>query len=155
MPRSPFRVALRRDGTRSRVAERRLVALARRVLAGEGVEPPAVLSIIISNDATLRRLNRQFRGIDAATDVLSFALDDAAFPTPNGARVIGEVIISHPTAARQARAARQSVDDELAHLLVHGTLHLLGYDHQTERDAVRMRAREEALLGASVHGNQA
>ena len=64
---------------------------------------------------------------------------------------MGEIVISYPTAARQAEEAGHTVDEELAHLLVHGILHLLGYDHESRADARRMRAREEALLGRAAH----
>jgi probable rRNA maturation factor len=154
MPRSGYRIAFQvRPRFASSVSTRSLAALARRALAGEGVAPPAGLSIAVSDDATVRRLNRRFRGEDEPTDVLSFALDsNEAFVTPaNGPRQLGDVIISYPTAARQAKEAGHAIDEELAHLLVHGVLHLLGYDHERPAAARRMRAREEALLGPAVH----
>lgn len=154
MPRSTYRIALQvQPSFAHSVHTRQLAALARLVLAGEGVAPPAELSVAVSNDATVRELNRRFRGEDEPTDVLSFALDgDDTFATPpNGPRQLGEVIISYPTAARQAREAGRAIDEELAHLLVHGILHLLGYEHERQADARRMLAREEALLGHAVH----
>ena len=135
-----------------KVKRRALAALARRVLASDGVAP-AQLSVVVTDDGTVQELNRRYRGIDAATDVLSFSLESSGdFPTPPGrAAHLGEVVISYPMAARQARDAGHDVESELAHLLVHGVLHLLGYDHDSARDSRRMRAREEALLGAAVH----
>jgi probable rRNA maturation factor len=72
---------------------------------------------------------------------------------PGSGRQLGEIVISYPTAARQAQEAGHPVDEELAHLLVHGVLHLLGHDHQSPAEARRMRAREEALLGGRVRHN--
>src|SRR3972149_1263474 len=95
---------------------------------------------------------RGSRGEAAPTDVRSFSLQtDGRFVLPPGRmRDLGEVVISYPTASRQARAARQRVHDELAHLLVHGVLHLLGYDHERAGEAKLMRARAEALPGPPV-----
>lgn len=100
----------------------------------------------------MRDLNRRFRRQDSATDVLSFGLaDNAGFVAGEGARQLGEIVISFPTAKRQAREAGHDVEEELEHLLVHGILHLLGYDHERARDEKVMRAREEALLGRTAH----
>jgi probable rRNA maturation factor len=154
MPRSGYRIAFQVQPSFARsVRTRQLAALARRVLAGEGVAPPAELGLAVSDDATVRDLNRRFRGEDQPTDVLSFGLGgDDSFVTPaNSPQQLGEVIISYPTAARQAKEAGHAIDEELAHLFVHGILHLLGYDHERPADARRMLAREEALLGRAVH----
>jgi probable rRNA maturation factor len=154
MPRSGYRIAFQVQPRFARsVRARSLAALARRALAGEGVAPPAELSVAVTDDATVRGLNRRFRGEDRPTDVLSFSFDgDGAFVTPTAAwRQLGDVIISYPTAARQANEAGHGIDEELSHLLVHGVLHLLGYDHKRPADERRMRAREEALLGRAVH----
>jgi probable rRNA maturation factor len=136
-----------------RVRRRTLNALARRALAAEGVSPSAELSVLITDAETVRELNHRYRGVDAPTDVLSFGLDDGdGFVTPPGnARHLGEIVISYPTAARQAEDAGHEIDQELARLLVHGVLHLLGYDHESPQQARTMRAREEALLGGPAH----
>lgn len=135
------------------VRRRALATLARRALAAEGTPKPVKLSVSITDDETVRALNRRYRDADAPTDVLSFGLDDHdAFVTPPGnIRELGEVVISYPTAARQAEAADHAIDDELAHLLVHGVLHLLGYDHESTQEAKAMRAREDELLGRAAH----
>ena len=119
-----------------------------RVLAAEGV-PRAEAGIVITGDATVRDLNRRYRGEDTPTDVLSFALSEgtAEFVLPPGKSTrLGEVVISLPAARRQAKQARHSLEREVALLLVHGLLHLLGYDHATDDDARAMRSRESALL---------
>ncbi len=136
-----------------RVRRRALASLARRALAAEGAPLPTQLSIAVTDDETVRDLNHRYRGVDAATDVLAFGLDsgDAFVTPPRGGRQLGEIVIAFPSAARQAEEAGHTVDDELAHLLVHGVLHLLGHDHQSPKDARSMRTREEALLGRAAH----
>jgi probable rRNA maturation factor len=135
---------------RRSVRVRPLIALARRALEAESAPAPGELSVAVTGDATVRDLNQRFRGIDEPTDVLSFDLAGAGFPEADRAS-LGEIIISFETAARQAAEAGQPIEDELAHLVVHGVLHLLGYDHERPADARRMRAREELLLGRAAH----
>jgi probable rRNA maturation factor len=128
--------------------------LAVRVLKTEGVDPPAEVSIVVTDDETVRDLNRRYRGIDEPTDVLSFgneATTGSFITPPDGVRRLGEVILSWPTAERQAREAGHSVQEAAAHLVMHGLLHLLGYDHEGPEDERRMRAREEELLGRRAH----
>ena len=93
----------------------------------------------------MRRLNAQYRGIDRPTDVLAFAMREGPFADLNP-QVLGDVAISAETALRQARARRHSLAKELTRLLIHGTLHLLGYDHEVSpADARLMRAKEREL----------
>ncbi len=135
------------------VSEEPLLALARQVLASEGVEPGTELSVLITDDETIRDLNQRFRDVDEPTDVLSFGLEDGeefATPSENG-RQLGEVVISFPTAQRQAEEAGHAVERELCHLLVHGILHILGHDHEAPDEAREMHAKEEALLGGWRH----
>jgi probable rRNA maturation factor len=142
---APFR------GWLDRQALRRLAA---RVLKAEGVAPPAEVGLVVADDETLRDLNRRYLGLDEPTDVLSFGHEASADPfvtPPDGVRRLGEVILSYPTAERQAQEAGHSVQEEAAHLLVHGLLHLLGYDHEEPEDERRMRDREDALLGRQAH----
>ncbi len=103
------------------------------------------------DDDAIRDLNRRFRGIDAPTDVLSFDLADDVLTDARDAGPLGEIVISYPTAERQARQAGQAVEDELARLLVHGILHLIGYHHEFPAQARRMRSEEQALLGHAAH----
>ena len=115
------------------------------------------LTIRIAGDELLQQLNREHRGIDEPTDVLSFAaIDDPAieddFPDGDEDRgYLGDVAISLPAAHRNAELTGTAIDRELRHLVTHGVLHLLGYDHATEDDQARMRAREVELLGDWVH----
>lgn len=149
-----YRLVLHVDGRYARGVRRRpLTSLARKALASEGAQTPLELSIAITNDEAVRELNRRYRGEDKATDVLSFSLEATkGFPVPAaGVPQLGEVVISYPTARRQAEESGHPVEQELAHLLVHGILHLLGHDHESPREAREMRSREEALLGRVAH----
>jgi probable rRNA maturation factor len=150
VPRSPYTLEWHLRPSYEAVVKRRsLSTLARQTLAAEQVEGPLVLSVAIVDNRTIRSLNRRWLGLDAATDVLSFAL--GRHQRLDDDRILGEVVIALPTARRQASEAAHSLDDELAHLLVHGILHILGYDHETKGDARRMRTREESLLGRTAH----
>jgi probable rRNA maturation factor len=112
------------------------------------------LSLTLTSDRAIRRLNRDFRGIDTPTDVLSFSqIEQAGSAPPNPRSVrnnpglpVGDVVISIDTALRQAREYRVSPASRLRGLLIHGFLHLIGYDHErSATDARRMFARERAL----------
>jgi len=127
----------------------RLQALAERVMAGESVAATTALAILVTDDDELRRMNHQFLGIDEPTDVLSFP-DEATDWVQGIAEdaLLGDIAISLPTAKRQALAIGHSLEAEMSHLLVHGILHLCGYDHATgPEDEACMRAREEHYLG--------
>jgi len=143
----PFRWAVRAPWLRR---------IARQVLLAEGAGPTE-LGVVVTDDATIRELNRRYLGLDEPTDVLSFGLGeegDRPFALPPGeAASLGEVIISCPTAVRQAEEQGHSVPAEVAHLLVHGILHLLGYDHREAEDERIMRRREgEILAGLDLEG---
>jgi len=124
------------------------------VLAAEKADGPVEIDCLITDDSTIHALNRKYRGVDRPTDVLSFALDeggpgDTVFPRPPGARAkMGILVVSYPTAQAQAASNRISVEEELRLLLVHGVLHILGYDHSGRSDTARMRRRERELLGS-------
>jgi len=102
----------------------------------------------------VQELNRRYRGVDETTDVLAFALaeqgDANATPTfvnpPDGMVHLGDIVISYPQAVRQAEENRQPLQRELALLVIHGALHLLGYDHSEPAEDCRMRAVESKLL---------
>jgi probable rRNA maturation factor len=112
----------------------------------------AELSVLLVGDRRIRSLNREWRGEDAATDVLSFPLSEP----PGGGPLLGDVVISWETAARRAREGGRPVAEELDRYLAHGILHLLGFDHERPGDARRMAAREaelarsEGLVGAAL-----
>lgn len=108
------------------------------------------LTLVVSDDTQLIELNRRFRGVDGPTDVLSFemsAADGAGAVSEDEPIYLGDVIISFPRAEAQARAAGHPTEEELDLLVVHGVLHLLGYDHETEDQKSVMWTRQEAVLG--------
>ena len=123
----------------------RLEGLARAILSDVG-ETSAELGVLFVGDQRMRSFNRRYRGKDRTTDVLAFAMREA----PNfSAHLLGDVVIAVPTAARQARQGQRSLDEELTILLVHGILHLCGYDHErSEKEARRMHRRERMILRA-------
>lgn len=133
--------------TQTRVHGAGLARLAERVLAAAGALG-AELSIELVGDRRMRRLNRVYRNKDRTTDVLAFAMREAV--SPHASRLtsdmLGDVVISIPTAARQAEAQGHSLAQEIATLLIHGVLHLCGYDHErSKQEARRMRRKERAV----------
>jgi probable rRNA maturation factor len=105
------------------------------------------ITVLLCGDAAMRRLNATFRGKDATTDVLSFPADGGTLP--DGTRPLGEIAISVPQAARQARRAGHALGRELRVLSLHGYLHLLGYDHEVDDGSMlRLQARLERRLVA-------
>ncbi len=118
------------------------------VLRREGIEREVSLSVVITDDEAIRELNRQFRDVDAPTDVLAFGSgEDGDFVTaPGEPAYLGDVVISYPRAVVQAEEYGQSIARELALLAVHGVLHLLGYDHVNEAERTEMWARQDEIL---------
>jgi len=102
------------------------------------------ISIALVDDSEMASLNGMHRNKPRATDVLSFSLLEGEHSEHRGA-MLGDVVIGFETAARQARAAHRGLDDEVARLLIHGTLHLLGWDHDNDADERAMRAEERRL----------
>ena len=129
----------------------RVAARARRaVRAALGACAPryraAETSVVLTSDAAIARLNARWRKTRGPTDVLSFPADDR--PRRGGApALLGDVVVAYGVAARDARAAGKPLGDHLAHLVVHGTLHLIGYDHDSDDAAERMEALERRILG--------
>ena len=101
-------------------------------------------SMTLVSDEEMRELNRQYRKIDSPTDVLSFLMGEPNYD--NQSVVLGDIIISVPTATRQAAKYGHSLEREMAFLSVHGMLHLLGYDHMNKSDETVMFAKQEAIL---------
>jgi probable rRNA maturation factor len=131
--------------------------VARGVLAAEDVAPAVELGVVLADEATVRDLNRLYRGKDEPTDVLSFgALEGEAFlASPDEAPSLGEVVICLPLAESQASVAGGAAAGAVAHLLTHGLLHLLGYDHEDdEAESQRMKAREDELLASLGYAGQ-
>lgn len=128
----------------------------RTALAAEGVDFPCEVDVLLTNDARIHELNREQRGIDRPTDVLSFPAFDlrpGALPEPadadpgSGLVPLGDMVVSLERAAAQAKEYGHSNRRELAYLTVHSVLHLLGYDHLDEGpQKAQMRAKEEEIL---------
>ncbi len=128
------------------------------ILEEEGARSPLETSVVVTDDEEVRRLNQRYRGLNRTTDVLSFPLLETGPPSGNGngkdqfvlpvdlVPQLGEVIISYPQAQRQARTTETPLEDEVNRLLVHGFLHLLGYDHDKPAERRAMRQREKRIL---------
>ncbi len=110
----------------------------------------AEVSLIITSDERIHEINRKYRQVDAPTDVIAFALTEETggefVSPPDGILHLGEVVISYPTAVRQASEHYHSVQQELVILIVHGILHLLGHDHILPGQARKMRNKERDIL---------
>jgi len=131
----------------------RLIEAVKKTLRVEYFEKPAEISIVLTNDEQIQKLNREYGGIDRPTDVLAFSqLEGEPMRAEVGPVALGDIVISVETAKRQAAERGHSTADELDLLAVHGVLHLLGYDDQTEAGAAEMRRRESAILGGIENG---
>lgn len=108
---------------------------------------PAILSLVLTNDAHIRELNCNFRGKDKATNVLSFPLDDAADAEAQGRpEQLGDVILALETIRDESALQNKSLENHSAHLIVHGILHIFGYDHGAPAEAEAMEALEREIL---------
>lgn len=151
-------VAVETDGEwDSRIGWSRLAETAARAAIAEsrfpdlaGAERLVEISVLLTTDEEVRRLNSQWRGKDSATNVLSFPLAELAdlegVSRPGPEILLGDIVLARETCAQEAAAKGVGVDRHAAHLLVHGTLHLLGYDHEGEDEADDMESREVRAL---------
>ena len=129
-------------------------------LASADLRDAVEVGLLLTGDDRVRQLNRDYRGEDRTTDVLAFALEESevAFPRPPDALPtlgqapsdalpsLGQVVVSYPQAVRQAAEYGHTVEREVAFLVVHGLLHLLGFDHQRPDDEARMLSKQEAIM---------
>lgn len=127
-------------------------------LTAEGVDVPCEISVMLTNEEGIRRVNREFRGVDKATDVLSFPLNEltpGAFAPEEcevdmdtGALMLGDMMISVPHCEQQGEEFDHGYEREICYLTVHSVLHLLGYDHLDEGEMKKqMRQREKIIMG--------
>jgi probable rRNA maturation factor len=131
-----------------------LKGIARRVLEAESITSSAEMGLLITDSQTIQKLNRIYRGEDKHTDVLAFQMTpgmnqepELSFVSaPDGIKHLGEVVISYPQAEKQAQEQGHGVTRELALLIVHGILHLLGYDHELPEEEQKMRNKENKVL---------
>ncbi|MFM9859864.1 rRNA maturation RNase YbeY [Pseudoxanthobacter sp. M-2] len=131
--------------------EEDLVALVETAVAAAAAraeleEGSAEVVVAFADDGRVRELNRDFRGKDSATNVLSFPAPDG-LPGP-GPRALGDVILARETVAAEAAAEGKTLENHVRHLVVHGFLHLLGYDHETDAEAERMERLETEVLAS-------
>jgi probable rRNA maturation factor len=124
----------------ARLARETVQAALAEAALGDMVE----VSLVLSGDAEIRALNRRWRGQDAPTNVLSFPAGGAA--APGAPRMLGDVVLAFETVSREAAAQGKPLADHVRHLIVHGVLHLLGHDHERDRDARRMETLERRIL---------
>ena len=103
------------------------------------IESDTEVSVVLTDDAHIQVLNRDYRGKDKATNVLSFPQDEP--------QLLGDIIIAYETIVREAEEQNKHFEDHFTHMLVHGCLHLLGYDHETDEEAEEMEALEIRILG--------
>jgi probable rRNA maturation factor len=134
---------------RERLPRRRALCVAAAEAAFAAAKPRLTrrteVSVVLADDALVRRLNRQWRRIDAATNVLSFPSLDAELP-PKAPFLLGDVVLAYETVSREAQEQGKDLADHLRHLVVHGILHLLGYDHEEPGQAEQMEALETQVL---------
>ncbi len=158
-----MRSEVRVDGAfRKHIDTKELRRLTDLALLCAGVEEEVELGLYITDDATVKELNRTYRGLDKSTDVLSFALSErgtgheiAPFVgPPDGVLHLGEVIVSYPRAAKQAEDHHRPIQEEMAWLVVHGVLHLLGHNHDEPSRARKMRTLERKVLAMSKKGDR-
>jgi len=121
---------------------------ARRLLHAIG-RPDGELSIVLVDDATIQQYNQQYRGKDQPTDVLSFAMNEGEFGNINPS-ILGDVVISVPTALRQTHQSKRTLIDQVTFLLTHGLLHLVGHDHETDEQERDMNRETRRLMIAAL-----
>ena len=142
-------------------AEREAASLCRRAavaaLRGAAYSGPAELGIVLTDDRRIAALNDRWRGQSGATNVLAFATGEAA--AGGVPRLLGDVVVARETVTAEARDQGKPLAAHLAHMVVHGTLHLLGFDHQSSGEAARMEALEARVLAglgiADPYGEEA
>lgn len=156
-PQSDFAVQIEDPRWPEALGAEALAALCDRALdaavrAAQEDDAPLELSLVLTNDAQVQELNRTYRAKDAPTNVLSFAARDAEMALPEGQpEPVGDILIAYETTAREAAEAEKTQGDHLCHLIIHGVLHLLGYDHLDPADADEMEALEiETLAGLGI-----
>jgi probable rRNA maturation factor len=148
------------EGVEAGVEPSWLEDVAQRVLKAEKAGAKSEVGIVVTGQEMVQQLNRNFRGQDEPTDVLAFSVRDEAeglprfILAPDGLSHLGEVIISYPQAQVQAEEHGHSLQKELTILLIHGLLHLLGYDHEEADAEKKMQSREKELLELIEGGGQ-
>lgn len=142
-----FNVEIQNDNEYS-IDEAQLIAAVQTVLSQQNADLESTLTVVITDNDSVADLNRQFRGVDSPTDVLSFPADEPPVEIPDEPPYLGDLIIAYDYATDQAKEHNHPLNDSLALLVIHGTLHLLGYDHDTPENRAEMWAEQEAAVKA-------
>ena len=144
-----YDMAINADGWQNEETLRRLVGrvlqATLRELGFDNID--SELSLVFTNDADIREINGKWRHIDKPTNVLSFPAF-ALQPGQEPEEILGDIVIARETVEREAAEEDKSFDDHLSHLVVHGLLHLMGYDHQNDEEAEQMEALERKILAS-------
>jgi probable rRNA maturation factor len=151
------RVDVRLLAGRGAMPAAELRRIAQAVLAAENVALTVGVEVILADADTVRTLNRLYRGKDEPTDVLSFAtaeVDEPFIEDDEEPPSLGEIVVCYPVAKEQAEAAGRPLAGEVAHLLVHGLLHVTGHDHESPAESKRMQDHEDELLTALGYAGQ-
>ena len=142
---NPYNVEVQTEGSRAGDLEPLVSQAVSKTLSHLRVQPAAQVTVLLTDDDRIRQLNKEFLGHDEPTDVLSFPAGESM---PGADTYLGDIAISLPKATRQAEAGGHGVASEMQLLVVHGTLHLLGYDHSEADDKAEMwRIQGEILEG--------
>ena len=137
---------------RRKVHQERLNRIVSQALLRERIAEPVTLGLLITDDEGIKGLNLRYRGQDKETDVLAFGMEDdqdTFISPPSFPSHLGDLVVSYPRAVAQAEEYGHSVEEELYRLVVHGLLHLLGYDDQSDEEQQRMWDRQETILRES------
>jgi probable rRNA maturation factor len=139
-------VDIRADDERWQAALGDVEGLSEKVLQAASIETGVggEVSVLLTNDAEMRALNKQWRNIDKATDVLSFPVDGPEIP--NAPKLLGDIALGYETALHDSETMKRPFESHVSHLLIHGFLHLLGYDHINPEDAIVMEPLEAKIL---------
>jgi probable rRNA maturation factor len=144
-----YEIVFENDISAPDLPEQRLTEAVTWVLERHAIPDASGMTIVITDDDTVRSMNQQYRGVDAATDVLSFPADPMpAEIAEEEPPYLGDLIVAYPYTQRHAQEAGHPLDDELVLLAIHGTLHLLGYDHDNEENQQLMWQAQQAALDA-------
>ncbi len=142
--------------TKQRLNQKYLSEIAEKTLEVARFKKPVEISLVIVGEKRIRTLNKKYRGIDKVTDVLSFGNDTVNktaknktvkfINSPNGIACLGEIFICYPQTVKQAKQKKHSVKEELTILLIHGILHLLGFEHKGDYEKSEMKVKEVEVL---------
>ncbi|NCO23547.1 MAG: rRNA maturation RNase YbeY [Candidatus Infernicultor aquiphilus] len=132
----------------AKIYRRRIREIIKNIIQYLKVDEKTEISILFTDDKFIKSLNKKYRGINKSTDVLTFNLEegDLIFPEVDKNKLLGDIVVSVETAQRQANNLNHNLEKELAILLIHGLLHLIGYDHEEDRDNKIMQVKENEIL---------